>query len=211
MRLTRRLIPHGVLAAACAPRATPLAGAPTPAAFPRAVLPTAPQQVVFRWRYEEADGFSVRGEGVARTAAPDSARLDFFLDGGFGRGYAILIGDRLSTPANDGMVRRVVPPAPMLWAAIGRLAVPGGADTTARVSGDTLRADIGSAPVWRVTFVRDRLTRLERIDNGRVLDWVSRDAEGAVRYQHEAPRRALQLEVVRTERVEGHDASVWRR
>ena len=70
MRLTRRLIPHvalGVLAAACAPRATPLAGAPTPAAFPRAALPSAPQQVVFRCRYEEADGFSVRGEGVART------------------------------------------------------------------------------------------------------------------------------------------------
>jgi hypothetical protein len=196
-------------AVGCAPRARPLAGAPTPARFPRAVLPSGPEQIVFRWRYEEADGFSARGEGVARTAAPDSARLDFFLDGGMGRGYAILVGDKLTTPGPD-LMRRFVPPVPMLWAALGRLALPTASDTTARSAGDTLRADIGRDPVWRVTFVGDRLARLEKIDGGRLVEWVSRGAGGALRYTNESGRRALSLDVTRVEQVGAHAPSVWR-
>jgi hypothetical protein len=200
-----------VLAAgACAPRARPLAGAAVPqVALPSTALARSPQRVVFRWRYEEAEGFSARGEGVARLAAPDSGRLDFFVDGGFGGGYAVLIGDRLTAPGGE-MVRRVVPPAPLLWAALGRLALPAAADTTVRASGDTLRADVGRDPTWRVTFVGPRLTRLERIDGGRIMEWVQRDSS-AVRYRHEGERRGLSLDVQRTETVDAFPASIWPR
>ena len=40
---------------------------------------------------------SGRGDGVARIAAPDSARLDFFLAGGFGTARQFSFGIR-STP-----------------------------------------------------------------------------------------------------------------
>ncbi|MGZ8493132.1 MAG: hypothetical protein ACXWZS_13120 [Gemmatirosa sp.] len=201
----------GVLAAAaCAPRARPLVGAPVARiALPSTALPVGPQRVVFRWRYEEAEGFAARGEGVARLVAPDSGRLDFFVDGGFGGGYAVLIGDRLTAPGGE-MVRRVVPPAPLMWATLGRLALPPAADTTVRASGDTLRADVGRDPTWRVTFIGPRLTRLERIDGGRIMEWVQRDSS-AVRYRHEGERRGLSLDVQRTETVDAFPASIWPR
>ena len=47
-----------------------------------------------------------RGDGAARIAAPDSARLDFFLAGGFGGGAAVL-DRRLAAHAGLGdLVRR---------------------------------------------------------------------------------------------------------
>jgi hypothetical protein len=213
MRSFTTLVLLGAVAVAgCTPRprAGALAGAPAPARLPRVDLPAAPQQIVFRWRYAEVDGFNSKGEGVARTAAPDSARLDFFLDGGFGRGWAILLGDQLNIPGPD-FVRRFIPPAPMLWAAVGRLALPQARDTTARVSGDTLRADIGIDPVWRVTFVGNRLARVDHIEGGRVVEWFTRSPEGAVRYVNEGGRRSLELDITRVQEVPGHDAAIWRR
>lgn len=196
-------------AAACAPRAGSLRGAPAPdRALPRVELPASRQRVVFRWRYEEAEGFSARGEGVARIAPPDSGRLDFFLDGGFGGGNAILVGDRLTTPGDLG--RRLIPPPPMLWAALGRLRVPGAPDTTVTVAGDTLRAELRGSPTWRVTLIGSQLARLERIVEGRVIEWVTRDST-ALRYRHETERRALSLDVLRTESADAFPASIWQR
>jgi len=195
--------------ASCAPKARPLAGAPAPAELPRTEVASRPQRVVFRWEYAE-ESVGARGEGVARISPPDSARLDFFLDGGLGGGYAILIDDALTVPGGDA-IKRLLPPAPLLWAALGRLAVPALADTVARVSGDTLRADIGGNDGWRATFVSGRLTRLDRVDGGRLVEWVSRSAEGVVRYHHETARRTLGLNVTRTEEVSGHAASIWNR
>ncbi|GLC26614.1 hypothetical protein [Roseisolibacter agri] len=197
-------------AASCAPRARPLAGAVVPrVALPSTTLSTRPQRVVFRWRYDEAEGFSARGEGVARLVSPDSGRLDFFVDGGLGGGYAILIGDRVTAPGGE-MVRRLIPPAPLLWAALGRLALPAAPDTTVRASGDTLRADVGRDPTWRATFIGARLARLERIDGGRIQEWMQRDSS-VVRYRHEGERRGLSLDVQRTESVDGFPASIWPR
>jgi hypothetical protein len=196
---------------ACAPRARPLVGAPAPAAvrLPRAELLPELQRVVFRWRYEE-DGFSARGEGVARVAPPDSARLDFFLDGGFGGGWAVLVGDDVSSPAGD-VARRFIPPAPMLWAALGRLAVPSARDTTIRVSGDTLRADVVAPDrTWRVTFAGPRLTNVEQLVGGRVVERLTRDG-ARVRYTHLVARRALAIDVQRTERANVFPAEIWTR
>ena len=194
----------------CAPRARPLAGAVLPArGLPSSALAPRPQRVVFRWRYDEAEGFSARGEGVARMAAPDSGRLDFFVDGGLGGGWAVLIGDRMTAPGGD-LLRRLVPPPPLLWAALGRLAIPSVPDTTIRALGDTVRADVGRDPTWRVTFVGERLARLERIAGGRIVEWVQRDSS-SVRYRHEGERRGLSLDVQRTETVDAFPASIWPR
>lgn len=198
-------------AAGCVPRARPLVGAPAPAVrLPRVGLAAAPERVVFRWRYQEG-GFSARGDGVARVAPPDSARLDFFLDGGFGGGWAALVGDELRTPA-DNVAKRLVPPAPLLWAALGRLATPPAADTVLRVSGDTVRADLATAgaQAWRVTVAAGALVGLERLRSGRVTDRLTRQ-DGVVRYVDVVGRRTLAIDVQRREPAAAFPTSIWSR
>lgn len=192
--------------AGCVPKLTPLAGAPAPARLPRAELPRGHNKIVFKWEVEDGD-LAARGDGVARVASPDSARLDLFV-GGFGGSYAVLIHDSLSTPGGD-MVRRVVPPAPMLWASLGRLAIPPLPDTIVRVDGGVARADIGHPVVWRVTFRGDTIARLEHVDGGRVVEWMEREGNRLI-YRHSVPRRSLTLDIVRTEAVEDFDEAIWR-
>ena len=191
----------------CAPRLRPLPGAPVVAAFPGADLPRGHHRAVFQWELEDPD-ITARGEGVARTASPDSVRLDFFLAGGLGSGAAVLIRSEVRLPPGAAdFVRRLVPSPPLLWAALGRLAVPALPDTNARVDGDTLRADIGVPVAWRVTFVRDTLRRLERVDNGRVVEWVERGSR--VRYRNERSRRRLDLTVSRIDITGAFDPIIW--
>jgi len=197
-----------VSVAGCAPRLRPLAGAPAPAArLPTPGIPIAPTKLVFDWQLDDPD-FAARGDGVARIVGPDSARLDFFVAGGLGNGVAVLIGDQLRAPGPD-FVRRLVPPPPLLWAALGRLAVPPERDTVARVDGELLRADIGMPVRWRVTFRGDSLVRLERVDGDRILEWVERTG-GRLRYRHETSKRLLTLTIARTESSPPFDASIWR-
>lgn len=197
------------LALACAPRLRPLGGAPVPANLPRGELPPERRLVVFRWQLDDPE-LSAHGEGAARIAPPDSARLDFFLAGGLGSGAAVLVDGQLRLPsAAENLARRVVPPAPLLWGALGRLAVPALRDTVARVDGDTLRADIGTPVAWRVTFIHDTLRRVERVDGGRVVEWVERRPGSPVRYRHELSRRRLDLVVSRTDVVDAFDAQIW--
>ena len=194
--------------ASCAPRAGSLSGTPVPARFPSAELPRGSRRIVFRWEYVD-QSLAAKGEGVARVSSPDSVRMDFFLDGGLGGGYAIVIGDSVSTPGGD-QVRRYLPPVALLWAALGRLAVPPVGDTVAKVDGDAVRADIGRNPVWRVTFTGDRLTRLERIVDGRRLEWVARSGQD-VRYQNERSSRSLTLKISSSNEAPPFDPAIWRR
>jgi hypothetical protein len=187
----------------------PLQGAPLLAPFPSVELPAGHRQQTFQWEYTEPD-MLIRGDGVARIASPDSVRLDLFLAGGFGSGRALLVGDTLDVPGGD-MIRRYLPPAPMLWAAMGRLRVPGAADTVARVDGKTIRADIGRDPRWRASVVERQLVRLERIADGRLHEWVERRPSGTVVYRHETAQRSLTIRVTRTEETTGFDAAIWRR
>ena len=201
----------GVLAAAvalaCAPRLRPLPGTVAPSALPRSELPRGHHRVVFQWSLEDPD-IAARGEGAARSASPDSVRLDFFLAGGVGSGAAVLIGTELRLPPGAPVLgRRLIPPVPLLWASLGRLVIPALPDTNARVDGDTLRADIGVPVAWRVTFVRDSLRRLERVDDGRVVEWVERG--GRVRYRNELSRRQLELTVTRVDTTGAFDPIIW--
>lgn len=193
--------------AACAPRLEPLRGAPAPAVvLPRAELPPGHRQVVFDWTLTDQD-LTVRGEGVARIAPPDSARLDFFIGGGMGGGWAVLTGDSIRAPGG-AFVERVIPPAPLLWAALGRLALPPAADTTVRLDGELVRADLGAPVRWRVTFRGDSLVRVERVEDGRVLEWLDR-AGSRVRYRHETSRRELVLTITRSQSTPAFDESIW--
>lgn len=198
------------VASGCAPKLAPLPGAVAPAvSLPRTDLRPGRHRVVFRWELEDPD-MVARGEGAARIAAPDSARLDFFLAGGLGGGAAVLIGDELRVPsAAAALSRRLVPPPPMLWASLGRLALPVTRDTVIRVEGDTLRADFGTPVAWRATFVRDTLQRIERVDGGRIVEWVQRSPDGRLRYRHEVSRRQLDLFILRTDQVSAFDSDIW--
>lgn len=193
--------------AGCVPKAHALPGVPTPASLPPIEIPRGHTRYVFDWKYEDPD-IHASGDGALRAAYPDSARLDLFIGGGMGAGGAVLIGDRLYAPGPDAL-RRVIPPAPLLWAALGRLAVPAAADTTARLDGDTLRADIGRGNVWRVTIAGGALRRLERIDDGRIVQSVVRADDRHVRYFDAASRRSLELVITSVDSNAEFDASIW--
>ena len=104
------------------PRAAPLAGAPTPRRMPLAELPPVHRKIVFAWDYSQPE-LRIRGDGVARISPPDSARLDFFVNGQ-GTGHALLVGDEIRLQGGQESMRDFLPPAPLLWAALGRLHVP---------------------------------------------------------------------------------------
>jgi hypothetical protein len=194
--------------AGCAPRLTPLSGIETPAAkLPRTGTLSGYHKVVFNWEFEDRE-MNARGDGVARIAHPDSARLDFYLGGGFGSGAAVLIGDSLQVPGGPDLVRRLVPPPALLWAALGRVALPNLPDTVIRVDGSTLRADIGRPVAWRLTFRGDTLMRAERVDGGRVAEWMERSG-AQLHYRNESTRRSLQLTITKTDEVPQFDASIW--
>ena len=210
-RYTSHLLALVALATlACAPpRIAALPGAAAPSrGLPSPARPTGHRRVVFQWELKEQD-LTARGDGVARIAYPDSMRLDFFLGGGHGSGAAVLVGDSLAVPGPD-MTRRLVPPRALLWAALGQLAIPAERDTVVRVDGSTVRADIGSPVHWRVTFNGDSLARLERIDGGRLREWVERGAGQRIQYRHESSGRTLLLVIQRSDAVTPFDSSIWR-
>jgi hypothetical protein len=197
-----------LVAAACAPAAAPLKGVLAPdRALPTIAMPAGHRQIVFKWDYQEGE-VAARGDGSIRTAAPDSARLDFFLGGGLGAGGAILIGDSLRTPHAD-LARRYIPPTPLLWAALGRLAIPALADTVVKVDGPLTRADIGRPLQWRVTLRGDTLIELDHISDGRITERLVRAANGILTFEAPGARRTLRLTILREEEAGSFDASIW--
>ena len=204
-RLVRGTLLLALALGGCAPRVRPITGVPFAGAFPVTALPPGHARLVFRWTYDDPL-FAARGDGVARIAPPDSVRLDFFVDGGVGSGGAILIGDTLRTAAEDG--RRYLPPVPLLWAALGVFRVPG-ADTVARVDGDTLRIEVGSDPSFRAAFGGAGLVTLGRIAGGRLREQVRRDSATVV-YRHFSGHRSLTLSSLRRTSDSAFDAAIWR-
>lgn len=212
-----------LLLMACTPAARPLHGVPVPSRLPAAMLPLAPTIYRFTWSYRD-DTFEANGEGAVRAQGPERARLDFFLRNGMAGGFAILVGDSLTVPGID-LVKRMLPPVPLLWASLGRLALPPARDTVARRAGDTLFVDMGvlggrdaagaDGRAWRVAFVGDRLSAVDRIEGGRVVERLERrpTPEGAlaVSYAHVRGKRRLQITVTDSSRVDAFDEAIWRR
>ena len=208
-RFTSVLLVSTLVVSGCAPpRVVALPGTLAPIQqLPRGTLPDGRRKIVFQWELRDGE-IGARGDGVARIASPDSVRLDFFLAGGFGSGAAVLTGDSLRVPGPD-MARKLVPPRALLWASLGRFDVPPERDTIVRVDGALIRADIGAPVHWRATFRGDTLTRLERIDGGRLQEWVERSADQKVVYRNEAARRSLSLVIQRSDAVAPFDPSIW--
>ena|SRR5437868_706746 len=203
----RRALVLVFLAAGCVPSAPPLAGVLAPdRSLPTPGLPAGHRHIVFKWDYQEGD-IAARGDGAVRTAAPDSARLDFFLGGGLGVGAAVLIGDSLRAP-NAELARRYIPPTPMMWAALGRLAIPALPDTVVRIDGDLLRADVGRPIQWRVAIRADTLVALEHISGGKIIESLTRAANGALVYQAPGARRRLTLTILR-QQPGSFDETIW--
>jgi hypothetical protein len=204
-----KLLGSAIFAAiACVPVAPPLTGELAPdRSLPALVLPAGHRHVVFKWDYEEGD-IAARGDGSVRIAPPDSARLDFFLGGGLGAGAAVLIGDSLRTPHAE-FARRYIPPAPMMWAALGRLAIPALRDTVVRLDGNVLRADVGRPVQWRVAIHGDTLVGLEHISGGKITESLGRGAGGVLTYEAPGARRRLRLTILR-EQPGSFDATIWR-
>ena len=207
MKRARLLLLAAAVVAGCRPRAAPLEGVPAPErALPKIELVGKHRRIVFRWDYEE-NSLIARGEGAVRASAPDSARVDLFLSGGILVGKAILIGNTLRA-TNQQQVERFLPPPPLMWAALGRLAIPPLPDTVVTVEGDLVHADIGRPATWRVTIKGNRVMQLARLSGGRIAEVVTRDAGGRLLY--EVPgRRKLWLGITHDEEVPAFDASIW--
>jgi hypothetical protein len=190
----------------CAPGLPPLAGVPAPdRSLPALRLAEGHRHIVFKWEYEEGD-IAARGDGSVRTAFPDSARLDFFLGGGLGAGSAVLVGDTLRAPRRD-LVQKYLPPIPLLWAAMGRLAIPALPDTVLRLDGDILRARIGRPVEWSVAARDTGLVELTHVSRGKVSEALSR-VGNVVTYEAPGSRRRLRLTILRNE-IGSFDASIW--
>src|SRR3569833_2972628 len=97
-----------VVAAACSPRAHPLTGVPAPRRVPVAEQAPVHRKIVFKWDYYQPE-LRIRGEGVARVAPPDSARLDFFVNGQ-GTAHALRIGDQIRLQSGQDAMRDFLPP-----------------------------------------------------------------------------------------------------
>lgn len=220
----KRLIAAAMALAAtgCLRGVPALRGTPTVVSLPPVELPRRPMQLQFTWVYGD-DAFSANGDGVVRVAPPARARLDFFLRNGSAGGFAILDGDSLYVPG-AAVAERLMPPAPMLWAALHRLALPATRDTVARTDGDSLRIDMGTfrsgdarsadGRAWRLTFGGKRLARVDRIEKGRIIESMVREhgTNGErIRYYHEEAHRRLTIVLADTTWVEGFDAAIWRR
>ena len=80
----------------------------------------------------------------------------------------------------------------------------------------SLRDNAGSRPplgrpvAWRLSFRGDTLVRAERVDGGKVAEWMERTDGSHVRYKNEGSRRSLRLSITRSEEVDSFDASIWR-
>ncbi len=190
-----------------APRAGPLTGVPVATGIPDTRLKGGYRRLIFGWEYKERIG-SGHGDGSARMAPPDSVRIDLFLDNGSNAGYLILIGDSLRAVAQDE-ARRSFPPQPLLWAALGvvRVTAP---DTVARQDGDTLRVEIGTNPVWRMSYASQTLAWMGRITGGRIEEMVERTDSTRVVYRQPAAGRSFVLTIRRVIPETGFDAAIWR-
>ena len=202
-----RAIALALAVAACSPRAPELGGAPTPVRIPSPALAAGHRKIVFDFVYKDPD-LTLRGEGVARTAAPDSVRLDFFVNNET-VGEAVVIGDSM-VRARPKIARQLLPPTPFLWAALGVFRAPSSPDTIARVDSDTLRIEIAGHTAWRATFVDAELLRLDQVEDGRIPRTVVRTPGVRVRFAEPRAQRSLEITLRQVDTLPPFDAAIWR-
>lgn len=196
----------------------PAAAAPADPAIAAAALagtaPSAPVHAVFGWKLEEPST-RFTGRGVARVTAPYRARIDLF--GPRGEAYlsAVLVEDELRLP--PGAPSGLVPPAPLLWSALGVVRPPGDArlvETSVRGERTVLGYDTEQGS-WRYTLESGRLVSVqhEAHGGGRHTVTLTPDATAPAPrtavYRDWLAYRELTLELEQADHVEGFSPDIF--
>lgn len=178
--------------------------------------PTRSTRLDFRWRAREPD-FRDSGFGVARIEPPYRARLDLFLDNGETAAIAALVGDELRIP--ESLPTELVPPAPLLWAALGVFRPGGGAEMLrGAIERSTMEVEYRLPPGGRVRFrLRDgALVDAELRERGSAVQrvFLSGSGEGSAypaeaTYRNLADYRELELRLESVEHVDAFPQDIW--
>lgn len=175
-----------------------------------------PYRLVFRWEVQEP-GMRVQGRGVARVEPPYRARLDLFNANGDRLAAATLMDDRLEVPPGMAVT---VPPAPMLWGALGVFR-PGpdvyAASATRPGTGrSTLRYLSTEGGELNVSLIGGRIERMERTTEQGVREELRvRFGDADERFPREsiyrdlAAVRELRITMESVEHVESYPPEVW--
>ena len=193
------------------------------AALEAAAAPSDPAQLTFAWRAREPD-FRGSGLGIARVESPYRARLDLFLENGETAAVAALVDHDLRIP--PGLSATLVPPPPLLWAALG-VVRPGRDARLARAtrnpdghrldytleSGLELRFEIGPGPD---PATPGHLRRAALLHGGAVREEVTLDRPvsagrypGRATYRNRAEYRELVLTLEMVEDADPFPSAIW--
>ena len=191
LRLLRYCWPLALvmIAGACASSREFAPGPPAPLIAQRLVSATAPArplQIVFDWSLRDREArFS--GAGAARVQPPYQGRLDLF--GPRGETYlsAAVVDGQLRLP--PGAPTDALPPAALLWAALGVLHPPADAEllgTSTSTEGTFLEYGRGDER-WRFRLQDDKLRHAEWVSGADGRRTVELDGDGG----SGLPQRAL--------------------
>lgn len=178
--------------------------------------PAQPSRLDFRWRAREPD-FRDSGFGVARIEPPYRARLDLFLDNGETAAVAALVDDELRIPAS--LPSELVPPAPLLWAALGVFRPGLGVEMLqGTIERNTLEVEYRLPSGRRVRFrLRDgALVDAELLERGSAVQRVFVSGSGGgtaypaeATYRNLAEYRELELRLESVEHVDAFPQDIW--
>jgi hypothetical protein len=184
-----------------------------------AFRPDHARQYDLRWKFENRDGRAA-GRAVARFAPPDTLRFDY--RGPFGRsGSALVVGNAAVWSEPEGDIDRLVPVAPILWAALGI--------TTALDEGsELLGSETAQRRAWRYVagdreldylHIEQSTPRLlaELRELGSILGFVevqlapgsTQPVEAVMQFPQE--RSKFSLTVRQVDSVAAFPAATWRR
>jgi len=173
------------------------------------------RRAVFDWEMNER-GSRLSGRGVARMEPPYRVRLDLFLENGETAARAALVDGELRLP--EGVDRRLIPPAPLLWASLGVYHPGAGARLLggrARDGGVGVRYGLAGGGELEYRLRDGRLSGAELLRDGRAGERVElerRDAETLprrARYRELTAFRELTVSIESTERVESYPPEIW--
>lgn len=182
----------------------------------QATAPARPVRIEFTWHLQErAASFS--GRGIARVAPPYRLRLDLFGPRGATiLSAAIIDGElRLSPTAQGASV--AIPPAALLWSAVGVFRPPTGAERTeASGDGGTVRLGYtGPRGRWTFTLVDGRVREAAfwpEADGRHTVQMNGTGPNGvptAVRYRDYAAFRELELDIEHVNESEPFPTEIW--